>query len=132
MMLYSIVHDPNISASELNHDLQLISSRAYQWEMAFNPDPNKQAVEVICSTKNMKPLHIPLFFNGNEVRKVNTHKHLGLVMDSKLTFSNHINGKITKAPKGIGIIKYLSKYVPVKTLDHIYIYNVCKASFRLL
>ena len=78
-MLYSIVHDPNFSASELNHDLQLISSWAYQWKMTFNPYPNKQAVEVILSTKNMKRLHTPLYFNGNEVRNVNTHKHLGLV-----------------------------------------------------
>ena len=130
-MLYSIVLDPNSSASELNHDLQLISSWAYQWKMAFNPDPKKQAVEVIFSTKNMKRLHTPLFFNGNEVKKVNIHKHLGLVMNSKLTFSNHIDGKITKARKCIGIIKYLSKYVPVKTLDQIY-KIFCKASFGLM
>ena len=68
-MLYSIVHDPHFSASELNHHLQLISSCAYKWKMAFNPDSKKQAVEVIFSTKNMKCLHTPLFFNGNEVRR---------------------------------------------------------------
>ena len=50
-MLYSIVHDPNISVSELNHDLQLISSWTSQWKMAFNPDPNKQAVEVMWCEK---------------------------------------------------------------------------------
>ena len=30
------------------------------------------------------------------------------------------NEKIPKARKGIGVIKYLSSYVPVKTLDQIY------------
>ena len=42
--LFSIVQDPNISAEDLNHDLNLISQLAFQWKMSFNPDPNKQAV----------------------------------------------------------------------------------------
>ena len=41
-------------------------------------------------------------------------------LDSKLTFTNHITEKISKAKKGVGVIKYLSSYVPVKTLDQIY------------
>ncbi len=41
-MLYSIVVDPSTSASNLNHDLELISQWAFQWKMDFNPDPNKQ------------------------------------------------------------------------------------------
>ena len=50
-MLYSVVHDPNVSANELNHDLKLINDWAYQWKMSFNPDVNKQAVEVLFSQK---------------------------------------------------------------------------------
>ena len=32
---------------ELNNDLQKVSDWAFQWKMQFNPDPNKQAEEVI-------------------------------------------------------------------------------------
>ena len=46
-MLYSVVSDPLISAADLNHDLELISQWAFQWKMAFNPDPNKQATEIL-------------------------------------------------------------------------------------
>ena len=52
--------------------------------------------------------------------QVNHHKHLRLTLDSKLTFANHINEKLSKARKGVGVIKYLSSCVPVKTLDQIY------------
>ena len=45
-MLFSIVKNPVISASELNHDLKIISQWAHQWKMEFNPDPNKQATEL--------------------------------------------------------------------------------------
>ena len=51
---------------------------------------------------------------------MNDHKHLGLILDSKLTLVNHISEKVSKALKGVGVIKYLSSYVPVKTLDQIY------------
>ena len=42
-MLFSIVKDPNISAFELNHDLDIISKWADQWKLEFNPDPLKKS-----------------------------------------------------------------------------------------
>ena len=84
-MLYSVVHDPNVSANELNHDLKLINDWAYQWKMSFNPDVNKQEVEVLFLKQTKKgasssppppPPPPPLFFNGNEILKVNEHKHI--------------------------------------------------------
>ena len=47
--LFSKVQDINKSANELNCDLEKVSNWAYQWKMQFNPDPNKQANEVIFS-----------------------------------------------------------------------------------
>ena len=63
-----------------------------------HPDPNKQAIEVLFSH----------------------HKHLGIILDSKLKFAKHISQKISIARKGIGIIKYMSSYAPTKTLDKIF------------
>ena len=48
-MLFSIVKDPHITANDLNHDLDIISKWAHQWKLEFNPDPLKQADEVIFS-----------------------------------------------------------------------------------
>ena len=45
--LFSKVLDLNKSVVELNADLEKINQLAYQWKMQFNPDPNKQANEVI-------------------------------------------------------------------------------------
>ena len=54
--------------------------------MYFDPEPNKQAVEVLFSTKEKYLIHPPVFFNGIEVTRVDEHKHLGLILDPKLTF----------------------------------------------
>ena len=43
-MIYSVVHNPTLTASVLNHDLEIISQWAHQWKMSFNPEPSKEAV----------------------------------------------------------------------------------------
>ena len=62
--LFSVVHDINTSANDLNKDLASINNWAYQWKMSFNPDPTKQAQEVIFSRKTKTLSHPPLFFNN--------------------------------------------------------------------
>ena len=114
-MLFSIVNDPAISANNLNHDLDIIQRWAYQWKMEFNPDPTKQANEVLFSCKKSSPNHPQLIFNGIVVSKVNDQKHLSLILDSRLSFEKHINGKIIKAKKIVGILKHLSKFLPLRS-----------------
>ena len=43
-MLFSVVKNPEISANDLNHDLDTICQWAHQWRLEFNPDPTKQAM----------------------------------------------------------------------------------------
>ena len=84
--------------------------------MSFNPDPSKRAVELRFSTRKAQVQHPDIFFNGVPVDKVTTHKHLGLTLDSKLSFEAHIKATISKARKGTGLLRMLSKYVPRNAL----------------
>ena len=85
-MIYSISDDPISTSRDLNHDLGVIEAWAKLWKMSFNPDVNKQEVEVLFSHKIKQNHHPPLFFNNMVVTKVDEHKHLGLIFDSTLTF----------------------------------------------
>ena len=118
-MLFSIVKD-SVIMNDLNHDLDIICHWAHQWKMEFNPDPTKQATEVLFSCKKSSPHHPQLMFNGTVVAQKNEQRHLGLILDSGLSFEKHLNEKIIKAKKNIGIIKHLSKFLPLKTLDQMY------------
>ena len=57
--LFSVVHNANTTAKELNNDLVKINRWAYQWKMSFNPDPSRHAQEVIFSRKTKKEKRIP-------------------------------------------------------------------------
>ena len=43
----SVVDNINLSATNFNNDLSKINAWVNQWKMTFNPDPNKEAQEVI-------------------------------------------------------------------------------------
>ena len=57
--IFTVVHEPTTAAENLNHDLDLINLWATKWRMPFNPDPSKQAVEVIFSKKRCPRNHPP-------------------------------------------------------------------------
>ena len=57
--LFTKVLDINESTNKLNTDLKKITKWAHQWKMQFNPDPNKQANEVIFSRKSTNNLSYP-------------------------------------------------------------------------
>ena len=105
-----------MSADQLDTDLKKISDWAYKWKMIFNPDLSKQAQEVIFSRKTNKINHPTTTFNTIPVACTPYQEHLGLYLDEKLNFNHHINLKISKANKGIEIIKRLSHILPVKSL----------------
>ena len=88
--------------------------------MQFNPDPKKQANEVIFSQKSNKNIYPPVTFNNNHVTNCSHQKHFGVVLDSKLDFNLHIEQKIKKCYKLIGIVRRLSVSLPRKALLTIY------------
>ena len=59
--LFLIVQNKNNSASQLDNDLNKVSDWAYTWKMSFNPDPAKQAQEVISLRKCTKEDHPHIF-----------------------------------------------------------------------
>ena len=120
--LFSKVYDIHKSASNLNDDLEKISYWAYQLKMQFNPDPNKQANEVIFSRKTSSNnlSHPPIKFNNNDISKCPHQKHLEIVLDSKLNFNAHVDQKIKKCNRIIGLIRRLSINLPRNALLTIY------------
>ena len=88
---FSVVCNIDISSKELNNDLAKVQDWALQWKMSFNPDISKQALE--------KTLHRPLMFNSNQVNKTSSQNHLGIILDERLSFKEHLKTASVKANK---------------------------------
>ena len=104
--IFPTVKNVSLSREQLNSDLEKISNWAHQWKMSLNPDPKPQAEEVVFSRKRVRLSSIS-FFNDTIVERSASQKHLGIHLDEQLDFNTHIEGKISKAYRGIGIIKKL-------------------------
>ena len=117
--LFSVVKNVDASNIDLNNDLKKIGEWAFQWKMSFNPDPTKQAQELIFSRKVQTTNPPPLFFNENIVLKTTLQKHVGLFLDSKLNFSEHLKN-FQKTNKTIGLLRKLQTLFPRAPLIAIY------------
>ena len=88
--------------------------------MSFNPDVSKQNQEVIFSRKKNISNHPVVFFNNLSINRKSTQKHLGLLLDEKLKFSEHINAKLKKVTESINLLRKLNLTLPRFSLLIIY------------
>ena len=94
--------------------------------MSFNSDRTKQAQEIIFSRKKNATTDPPLFFKSSEIKFSSNQKHLGLTLDSKLSFNEYINDKIHQANKGVILLRKLETILPQRA------FNIYKSFIRPL
>ena len=90
------------------------------WKVSFNPNPSKQAQEAIFSRKTKKKYHSPLAFNNNNVLETNSQKRVGVVLDNRLSFEDHLKMTLNKVNKTIGLLQKLHNILPRSALLIIY------------
>ena len=61
-----------------------------------------------------------MLFNNSNVFQVNFQTHLGVILDVKLTFEEHLKNVFNKANKTIGLLRKLSNLLPRQALVTIY------------
>ena len=76
--------------------------------------------EVIFSRKLNTVDHLDLFYNDTKIENCAKEKHLGLILDKKLNFKQHILEKINKGMQVVGTLKKLSSVLPRFSLLTIY------------
>ena len=69
--------------------------------------PKKPPQEVLFTRKSQIQNHPTLSLNNIQVERSTYHKHLGVILDEKRNFKEHINSAISKVSKGVSVIKKL-------------------------
>ena len=96
-------------------NLERISNWATQWKMNFNLDTTKQAQEVIFSRKVKKNQFI-LHTIYASVARTSSQKHLGIILDNRLKFDDHMKMVLRKISKTIGLLRKLHNFLPSAAL----------------
>ena len=88
--LFFVVHDINTSASGLN-DLEKLGNWAFEVQ------------EIIFSRMKTASLHPVVHFDNGPVKSTQIHKHLGMMLDSNLSYEHHIKSILNEVNKTIGL-----------------------------
>ena len=118
--LFSVAHNITDSADLLNSDLSKINESALQWKTSFNPDHTKQVQEIIFSCKTSKRNHPTLMFNNNIVNLTTIHTHLGMIIDSKLSFDEHLKSVLKKISETVDLLRKFQGILPRTSIITIY------------
>ena len=103
--LFSIVNNTAQSNSQLSSDLTKINDCVFKWKMSFNLDYTKPTYEVAFSHRRIETHHHLLMINNVPVKRVPFHKHLGLILDSKRDFDEHINTVLSTVNEMIALLR---------------------------
>ena len=74
----------------------------------------------IFSKKANRINHPPISFNNASIKICSSEKHLGMILDEKLSFKQHLHEKISKAMTVVGTIKKLNSVLSRFSLLTIY------------
>ena len=115
--LFATAHNIDKATNDLNNGLTKIKKWVFQWKMSFNPDISKQAHEVIFPRRRSTlAYHPPLTLNNLPVAQTNFQKHLGMQLDKKLNFVEHLEKVESEINKTVGVIRKLQNVFPDRHL----------------
>ena len=89
-------------------------------EDEFNPDYTKPAKEVVFRCNKSETHHPLLLINNIPVKRVPFRKHLGLILDLKLDFNEHIYIVLSKVNEMIALLQKFQHILPRHSLLTIY------------
>ena len=99
-LLYGVVVDDS-DCDNLQDDLNKLEIWQHEWQMQFNPSK----CNIICISNKQRPPQRTYFFCGSKLEQVDSASYLGITVNSKLKWSEHISSISSKASRSLGLIK---------------------------
>ena len=117
--LFRVVKNRNIisAVNDINNDLLVIQEWSQQWLVQVSIE---KSVSMLISKRNSPTMAVPILFESAVLQNVSCHKHLGLWIDNKFTWSVHVEQICATASKRINMMLSLKYKLPRYTLETIY------------
>lgn len=105
LVLYSVNRNVNIAINNLNKALTQLY-QYYNGKLKLNISSYKSSAMIFC--KKPQTVLEEVLYNNTPLAFVKSNKFLGVYLDDKLSFQQHINYIIKKACKGLNILRSLA------------------------
>lgn len=114
-LIYATIHT-DADRAALQDDLHTLTDWANKWQMSFNPTK----CEHIKFTNKRNPLPSKYYIDDQLICEVHCIKYLGVNIDHKLTWNNHVNTITNKANSVRAFLQRNLKSCPAKIKYHCY------------
>ena len=95
-LLFSVIDDRQISVNDLHKDLEWCTTGFFDVKWISIQTLLYKFIKSSLFVKQKQLLHPCLVFNSAKVTQLIYQKHLGIILDSNLTFENHLQMVTTK------------------------------------
>ena len=99
-LLYGMVVDDS-DCDNLQEDVNKLEIWQHEWQMQFNPSK----CNIICISNKQRPPQRTYFFCGSKLEQVDSASYLGITVNRKLKWSEHISSISSRASRSLGLIK---------------------------
>ena len=110
--------DLHTSTQLLQEDLDCLSNWSETWKLSFKAE---KSMEVIFRSARQVVPKFPRVHLGNNVIPIgSSHKHLGLILDDKLSFDNHLTKVLSKCNGLLNPLSSLKYKIQSKHMERLY------------
>lgn len=94
----------NVSRIEDCAAIQQNLHMVYKWSVSNMLPLNISKCHVMSFTRKVKPLHFNYMIENSQLKRSESVKDLGVVFDSRMTFTSHIEGTIASTSRMLGFV----------------------------
>ena len=111
-----------ITPSNLSEKMNQELTTVHKWTTAnkITANPEKSHCLIIPLKKTLSISNISIYFNDSIIKINDTVKYLGITIDNKLNFEEHINALATKISRSLGVLCKLRHTLPKSALRNLY------------
>jgi hypothetical protein len=112
--VYNIIKNKN-DQENLQKDLNKLEEWSDRWLLRFHPDKCKH----IHVGKQIEP-NTRYYIHNKKLEIIEEEKDIGVTVDNKLSFENHLNLKVNKATGMFAMLRRTFKHIDAKSLTNLY------------
>ena len=113
---YMSLEDVHQRTDILNSDLAKVTDWAKTWKVKFNP----LKTELMTISSKNAPITLPLYFDDTTLTEINSHKHLGVILQNDCKWDTHIQSIISKVRLQVACLTSMKHRLSRKALETLY------------